>query len=807
VAEPTTQTCTRGSAAVSKKLLAGRYEYRAALGTGAMGEVWRADDLILGRPVAIKRLRPSPDAELDPGSIDRIMREARVAARLHHRNTVAVFDLITEDGLPHVVMEYIDGESLAERIRHSGPLRPREAAEVIGQVASALEAAHRAGIVHRDVKPANILIDRDGTAKLADFGIAREFGDVNLTSTGQLIGTLAYMAPEVARTGIATDSSDMWSLGAALYAAVDGHAPFDDGSKQNTTQLLIRLVTEPIIPARHADLLQPLLMSLLDPDPTARPTAAEVRHRIAALVRSPSTDPGASEAQAIGIDTVPDRAIEPLDQERSGDLAAVEHATSRAEQSDAEPSESASEAPADVTVLRVRGSRASILDDLAEVPPRDHDATGLESESESECESESESESEKTVLRQPLTPEPVSAGRPRRRRRRIVLVSAGIAALTVLAGAVVASRTADRRPAAITDLKVTKLERDGMASVTFSRPAYRASKLSIYCEYGKGRKDCGTWDATGRSGQPVSLAISLPAGVAVDVSIQACIGVSARRTPSKCDAEVTGTITTNAQLPPATAGPCASTESGISFAWYPPASEMSVDHWAAYMDGGYGRDITKSEVPYVVKVPPNGGMHTLQVVGIDDRGEAGSPLTLRCRATRVTHGSYRDATGDGWYAEDAPVDIKSLTWKLVDNGLSADISISSANLGDTVAVLWIDADHNSKTGSKGLGCPEPGLDSDSFGADYYIQADGSGGGNADTGPSYCGGTATRTNIGFKVKVSATKINIYVLLSTIHHAEDYLFLKVGVYTIRQGQSSSTFQDFVPDVGRPAAKVVL
>ena len=173
------------------QVLAGRYRLGASLGEGSMGQVWLADDQLLGRQVAIKKLRAAGGAPLDPSAIDRMVREARTAASLHHAHAVAIFDLIHLDGQPYLVMQYVNGESLAHRISRLGQLPIPEAARIIGQVAGALEAAHRAGIVHRDIKPANILLNLNHDAQLADFGIARTTGDPALTTTGQLIGTVA----------------------------------------------------------------------------------------------------------------------------------------------------------------------------------------------------------------------------------------------------------------------------------------------------------------------------------------------------------------------------------------------------------------------------------------------------------------------------------------------------------------------------------------------------------------------------------------------------------------------------------------
>jgi hypothetical protein len=256
-------------------LLVDRYRRERSLGRGATGEVWLAEDTLLGRPVAIKQLRTDPDAT--PGQwAERMRREARLAAQLNHPNAVAVYDLVIADEQPYVVMEYVPGESLAQRIRRASRLSPDEAARWIGQVAAALEAAHARGVVHRDVKPANILITPDGSAKLADFGIARSVQDVSQTTTGVTVGTPGYLAPEVARGSDPAPASDVWSLGATLYATVEGKPPFGSGV-DNPLALLSRIQAEPVPRPVSAGPLLPVLAAMLDRDPARRPSAGQVR--------------------------------------------------------------------------------------------------------------------------------------------------------------------------------------------------------------------------------------------------------------------------------------------------------------------------------------------------------------------------------------------------------------------------------------------------------------------------------------------------------------------------------------------------
>jgi YVTN family beta-propeller protein len=256
-----------------------------------MGEVWLAYDLELGRQVAIKRLRPGGTGSAESTLVGRMIREARIAARLEHPNIIALYDIVYQDGQPYLVMQYVDGESLADRLLRTGPLAPSDAGRIIAQIASALDAAHCAGIVHRDVKPANILIDASGRARLADFGIARGVEDAALTTTGQMLGTVAYMAPEVARTGVATAASDVWSLGATLFAAVDGHPPFAHPGVSNPTILIVRAATEPAPPPEHAGPLAELIVHMLSSDPDHRPTAAMAARALASPAANAANTP------------------------------------------------------------------------------------------------------------------------------------------------------------------------------------------------------------------------------------------------------------------------------------------------------------------------------------------------------------------------------------------------------------------------------------------------------------------------------------------------------------------------------------
>ncbi|MDQ3790963.1 MAG: serine/threonine protein kinase, partial [Actinomycetota bacterium] len=264
-------------------LVAGRYRLVRPIGTGAMGMVWQGHDERLQRPVAVKKLllRPGLDAAEAPEKVARCLREGRIAARLQHPNAITVFDVVDEDGVPNLVMEYMPSRSLATVIAEDGPLPPGEVAAIGAQVAAALAAAHAAGIVHRDITPANVLLGDDGTAKLTDFGISRAIDDPAVTKTGLVAGTPAYLAPEVALGAEPTPASDVFSLGATLYAAVEGSPPF--GLGPNVLGLLHAVACGEIIPPTRSGPLTATLLTLLTPDPDARPTAARAHDLLTAV--------------------------------------------------------------------------------------------------------------------------------------------------------------------------------------------------------------------------------------------------------------------------------------------------------------------------------------------------------------------------------------------------------------------------------------------------------------------------------------------------------------------------------------------
>ncbi|OIV36434.1 hypothetical protein BIV57_16360 [Mangrovactinospora gilvigrisea] len=283
-----------------RRVLAGRYRLEGRLGQGGMGTVWRAVDLLLDRSVAVKEVL------VDAGSghaeraerRERVLREARTAARLTHPRIVVVHDVVEEDGRPWIVMELVEGRSLAEALHEEGPLSPRDAARVGAELAAALAAAHAGGVLHRDVKPGNVLLEAGtGRVVLTDFGIARPVDGTTLTSTGQLVGSLEYMAPERMSGGREEDpASDLWSLGVLLWAAVTGDAsPF---RRNSVAAVLHAVALQPLVLPETAGELMPLLARLLDRDTTARPDAAEAERELRAVAEERGSGARAGAAAA-----------------------------------------------------------------------------------------------------------------------------------------------------------------------------------------------------------------------------------------------------------------------------------------------------------------------------------------------------------------------------------------------------------------------------------------------------------------------------------------------------------------------------
>ncbi|MFD7320462.1 protein kinase [Streptomyces sp. NPDC059875] len=267
--------------------LAGRYRVVRQLGRGGMGVVWRAVDEVLGREVAVKELRTYNDSS-GPELADlrlRMQREARAAARVRHPGVIAVHDVTDHQGRPVIVMELIDGPSLDDVLSERGVLEPREAAAIGAAVLEALAAAHDVGVLHRDVKPGNVLLDKGGRVVLTDFGIATmdDPGDgssTHLTRSGEIVGSLDYLAPERAQGQQPGPASDVWALGATLYAAVEGASPF---RRTSTWSTLNAIVVDPLPEPHRAGPLGPVLRQLLDKDPTRRPDARSAARLLTAV--------------------------------------------------------------------------------------------------------------------------------------------------------------------------------------------------------------------------------------------------------------------------------------------------------------------------------------------------------------------------------------------------------------------------------------------------------------------------------------------------------------------------------------------
>src|SRR6195952_1048668 len=263
-----------GMMAGRRMLVAGGYRLLEPVGAGGMGRVWLARDEMLARDVAVKEFVP-PDWMTDEEKArlrDRTLREAQSAGRLNHPHVVRVFDVVHAEGLPWIVMEYVPSRSLHQVINEDGPFSPAAAAKIGLDVLDALTAAHRAGVLHRDVKPHNVLIGTDGRVVLTDFGLATFVDDGSITGPGLVVGSPQYVSPERARDGASTVESDLWSLGATLYAAVEGRSPYARESAMGT---LIALANQEPDPPERAGLLTPVLLGLLRHEPNARLTGTE----------------------------------------------------------------------------------------------------------------------------------------------------------------------------------------------------------------------------------------------------------------------------------------------------------------------------------------------------------------------------------------------------------------------------------------------------------------------------------------------------------------------------------------------------
>jgi tRNA A-37 threonylcarbamoyl transferase component Bud32 len=291
-----------GPDAAHVRRIGGRYALSGLLGAGAMGTVWSGYDEVLQRRVAVKELKVPPGVPTQElaEARERIMREARALGGLSHPNIITVFDVVDVDGEPMVVMELVPSRNLATIIGEQGPLTGQQVAVVGFATAGGLRAAHRSGITHRDVKPGNVLVADDGRVKLTDFGIARNVADAPMTSAGLVLGSPAYIAPEVAAGQPVTPAADLWGLGATLFAAVEGRPPYDVNGDPVAT--ITEVVDGDVPRPRGTGPVVEVIMALMRKEPDARMPLEEVRQRLRPLIDDPDDPvyPGSPDAPTIG---------------------------------------------------------------------------------------------------------------------------------------------------------------------------------------------------------------------------------------------------------------------------------------------------------------------------------------------------------------------------------------------------------------------------------------------------------------------------------------------------------------------------
>ena len=299
-------------------IVAGRYRVVRAVGKGGMGTVWLGTDETLHRDVALKQVGSLPGES--PDDTARAMREARLAAALNHQNAVSIFDVVEHEGSTWLVMEYVPSQTLSQLLAAEGRLSPKRVARIGAQVAAALSSAHSTKIVHRDIKPGNILVGDNDMAKISDFGIARGDQDSKLTQTGMVSGTAAFFSPELALGEDPTYASDVWALGITLYTAIEGAPPHQP--RANPLAMLSAIAREPVPPPTHAGPLTPVLERMLDPDPGRRTTMSEVLDALQEIERregvtTPAWGAPAAAAGAAGLTQEPTTSLigEPVEPE------------------------------------------------------------------------------------------------------------------------------------------------------------------------------------------------------------------------------------------------------------------------------------------------------------------------------------------------------------------------------------------------------------------------------------------------------------------------------------------------------------
>src|SRR5262245_31311303 len=337
----------------SGQLVADRYRLTSLIGSGGMGRVWLARDEVLHRDVAVKEVVLPEDMTIEERAelYQRTMREARAAGRLSHPNVVAVYDVLQDEGRPWIVMELIRSRSLYEVVKQDGPLPPMRVAQIGLAVLSALRTAHRAGVYHRDVKPGNVLLSEDGRVVLTDFGLATFEGDGTVTRSGVILGSAQYISPERARDGVSGPESDLWSLGATLYAAVEGRSPF---ARDTPMATLTALATQPPDPPRRAGPLRQVLIGLLRKNPRQRMKAAEVE-RLLAKVAAGDTRGRRAGAAAPAPVTPPPASSTPVASISAADRNPKVAAPSSSGPSAPAPSLPTRSAPADASGTRTGG--------------------------------------------------------------------------------------------------------------------------------------------------------------------------------------------------------------------------------------------------------------------------------------------------------------------------------------------------------------------------------------------------------------------------------------------------------------------
>ncbi|MFF1469354.1 serine/threonine-protein kinase [Streptomyces mirabilis] len=420
----------------SERVVAGRYSLLSPLGAGGMGTVWRAYDKVLHREVAIKEVRApaglaAPDIER---MYTRLEREAWAAARVAHPNVVTVYDVAMEEGRPWIVMELVRGQSLADLLKTEGRLSPQRAASIGLEVLAALHAAHETGVLHRDVKPANVLIARDGRVVLTDFGIAMIEGDSALTMTGEVVGSPEFLSPERALGQRSGPASDLWSLGVLLYAAVEARSPF----RQNTPLSTLRAIVDAELPqVRRAGALTPVIEGLLRKDPDERLTAEQAAADLRLIGQGGTPDAGIvpPSSDSPTVPTQPTTRTSPAD---PGEQPTVTHSLDQPTVAD--PSAQATVAEPSVHAADVDPvTRPTVAEPLAQAAVADPSAQPTITHS--LARSADADPGAQPAVADPAVLDPRAAGTPaspvppveaRRSRRSIALVAAGVS-LCVLA--------------------------------------------------------------------------------------------------------------------------------------------------------------------------------------------------------------------------------------------------------------------------------------------------------------------------------------------------------------------------------------